>query len=292
MPYFPKIFWRIKFYPAIKNSNIADEYGVILCTDGNLFAHYNFDLGLSFMAQNNPKTSRYFCSADSETEMFTFSSSTKFTNDIVIECTITIMFDSYIGGHCLKQFQYGHEILSKQNYCDFVIKVQDQSFNVHKCILSTHWSYFDNLLKSGMAETSSGILTIEDATADVIEAIIYYIYTGTSNVTDVNLALELVTVSDKYDLPDLKMKSLKFLVSKMNKYCVVKCILMAKFHGLNALLQACVNFLKNDGGAITDLPNYHLLVESENAIELLALCFDNVRGIKRKLTMITNGAEE
>jgi hypothetical protein len=35
-----------------------------------------------------------------------------------------------------------------------------------------------------------------------------------------------------------------------------------------------------------DLPNYKLLAESDNAIEILALCLDNFRGIKRKLVTL------
>jgi hypothetical protein len=289
MPFFPKIFWRIKLYPLIKktdstvSSNFGDNCGLVLCADGNLFANHGFTLGSGFRAKNTPQTVEYFCSDNSESGMYTFSYSSTFSNDVLITCTITVPFDSYIGGQSLETFQYGRKVLDKQKHCDFVIKVQGESFNVHKCILSTHWPHFDALLKSGMSETSSGMLTIEDEMPDAIEAMIYYIYTGTSNVTDVNVALELITVSDKYDLPDLKTKSLKFVITKMNEYCVIKALFKAKLHGLDDLLEACIDFLKKDETEINDLPNYNLLAESENAIELLTLCFDNVRGIKRKL---------
>jgi hypothetical protein len=277
----------MKFYPPAKNTNDTslpnhgNNVGVVICTDGNLFANYEIVFGLGFRGTNTGK--QYFCTENSESTMFTVNYRTISSNDVLITCTITIPFDSYIGGQTLGTFQYWCKILNSQKHCDFVIKVQNKSFNVHKCVLSTHWPYFITLLESEMSEANSGTLTIEDQNPDVIEAMIYYIYTGTSNVTDVDLALELITVSDKYNLSDLEVKSLQFVIAKMNKYCVIKGLLKAKLHGLDDLFEACIDFLKNDTNEINDLSNYDLLAKSEDGFEFLALCFDNIRGIKRKL---------
>lgn len=281
MPLFPKIFWRIKFYPVVKKNN-STAAGLVLCADGNLFANYDFDFD-QVWGGNKPQSGLYFCSDDSESAMSTFDCRNTSVAGVLITCTIRIPHDAYIGGESLRPFQYCSKVLSSQKCCDFVIKVQNKSFNVHKCILSTHWPYFVTLLGSGMFEANSGTLTIEDQEPGVIEAMIYYIYTGTSNVTDLNLALELITVSDKYNLPDLKQKSLVFVIAKMNKYCVIKALLKAKLHGLNNLFEACIDCLKKDGTVIIDLPNYDLLGMHEDGFELLTLCLDNVRGIKRKL---------
>ena len=111
---------------------------------------------------------------------------------------------------------------------------------------------------------------------------IYYIYTGTSNVVDVNLARELITVSNKYNLPVLKVKSSKFVITKMNKYCIIKALFKAKLHGLHDLFETCINCLKEDTTVINALSNYDLLAKFEDGFKLLTLCFDNVRDIKRK----------
>ncbi|UJR38834.1 hypothetical protein I4U23_031499 [Adineta vaga] len=227
-------------------------------------------------------SSQYFCTARSESSMFTFDHCDILSNDVQIICTITIPFDSYIGGEMLRPFQHGLKILNSQRHCDFVIKVQDKCFNVHKCVLSTHWPHFVTLLESEMSEAKSGTIIIKDENFDLIEAMIYYIYTGTSNVTDVNMALELITVSDKYNLIDLKTKSLQFVIKKMNEQCVVKALFKAKLHGLNDLLEACINCLKKDSTSINALSDYDLLIKSKDGLELLSLCLDNVRGIKRK----------
>ena len=290
MPFFPKLFWALKFYPRVEATsgtsslNKEDRVGIVLYTNGNLLANYDFDLGSSYFGRNTKgKSGQYFCTENSESEMYTVGYNQVRSDDAVITCTITIPFDSYIGGQSLDTFEYWRKVLNSQKHCDFIIKVQDKSFNVHKCVLSTHCTYFATLLKSGMSEANSGTLTIEDQTPDAIEAMIYYIYTGTSNVTDVKLALELITVSDKYNLSDLKVKSLKFMIAKMNEYCVIKAILKAKLHGLDDLLEACIDYLKKTKTVINDLPDYDLLMESEDGFQLLALCFDNMRGIKRKL---------
>jgi len=291
MPFFPEIFWTMKFYRPVKNTDSTsfpikgDNVGVALCADGNLFANYDFGFDFGSICRVNPqrKSAQYFCAEDSKSKMSTVNYRNISSNDILIICTITIPFDSYIGGQRLETFEYGRKVLDSQKHCDFVIKVKKKSFNVHKCVLSTHWPHFVTLLESGMAEANSGTLTIEDQMPNVIEAMIYYIYTGTSNVTDINLALELISVADKYDLPHLKMKSLQFVIAKMNKYCVIKALFKAKLHGLDDLLEVCIKCLKEDTTVINDLPNYDLLAQSDDGLKLLALCFDNVRGIKRKL---------
>lgn len=289
MPFFPRIFWTIKFYPRVKDTNSTfgtnskGSVGAVLCADGSLFANYNFSFDSYFTVNQPRKLARYFCVESSESTMSTGTYRDFLTNDVLVTCTITVPLDSYIGGQGLDTFQYWCKVLDSHKHCDFVIKVQDKSFNVHKCVLSTHWPYFVTLLESGMSETNSGMLKIDDQKPDVIEAMIYYIYTGTSNVTDVNLALELITVSDKYNLPVLKSKSLGFVIAKMNEYCVIKALFKAKLHGLNDLFEACVICLKGDKIVIINLPNYDLLAKSEDGFKLLALCFDNIRGIKRKL---------
>ena len=268
----------MKFYPLVQNTEGNKDIGLVLCADGNIFANYRWRLLLTPrpMSSNTDSSTQYFCSDNSENTIHIINHSEISSNDIPIICTITIPFNSYIGGECLSAFEHSLKVLNSQKHCDFIIKVQDKCFNVHKCILSTHSSYFATSINS-----ESETLIIQDEAPDAIEAMIHYIYTGTSNVTDPNLALELVTLSDKYDLPELKMKSLKFLIAKMNKYYVIKTLLKAKLYKLDDLFQACVNFLKSDQTIINTLPDYDLLIASDNGFEFLAFCFDNIRGIKR-----------
>ena len=279
VPLFPKIFWTMKFYPLIQNVE-GNNIGLVVCVDGNLFAKYRWKLHLNPRpkSSNTDQSAQYFRSDNSESIMHIINHFEISQNSISIICTITIPFNSYIGDECLKAFEHSLRVLNDQKHCDFIIKVQDKCFNVHKCILSTHWPHFATLINS-----ESGTLAIQDEASDVIEAMIRYIYTGTSNVTDLNLALKLITLSDKYDLPELKTKSLKFRIAKMNKHHVIKSLLKAKLYKLDDLFQACVNFLKSDQTIINTLPDYDLLVASDNGFELLAFCFDNVRGIKRSL---------
>lgn len=300
MPFFPAIFWTIEFYPLVKKVSattssslkVEDNIGVVLCTDGNLLANYDFVLDSVRKKAAKEKSVQYFCAENSKSAMFTFSHHDISSNNVLIICKITIPYDSYIGGTRLDKYQYWLKVLDTQMYCDFVIKVKDKSFNVHKCVLSAHWPYFVTLLESEMSEANSGILTIEDQTPDAIEAMIYYLYTGTSNVTDLILTLELITASDKYNLPDLKAKSLKFAIAKMNEYCVIRALLKAKLHGLDDLFKACINYLEKNTTAIKDLSDYDSLAESEDRFELLALCFDNVRRVKRKLDTSDDDSDE
>ncbi|CAF0881445.1 unnamed protein product [Adineta ricciae] len=305
MPLFPSILWAMKFYPLAQNnmddtrsSNQKKNIGAALCTNGNVFANYKFhnqskDIRNNVISspfikvtQSNSYStngsSQYFSCANSDSPMFVSDYSNILSNDVEIMCAITIPYDSYVGGEMLRPFQHGLKVLENQNYSDFVIKVQEKHIYVHKCVLSTHWPHFVTLLESEMSETKSGMLRIEDENPDIIEAMIYYIYTGTSNVTDVNIALDLITASDKYNLLDLKAKSLKFVITKMNEQCVVKALFKAQLHDLNDLFEACINYLKNNSTPINVLPDYDLLMKSKDGFQLLALCLDNIRGVKRK----------
>lgn len=161
MPFFPKIFWTIKFYPLIKDSQ-NNSFELVLRTNGNLIANYSLELPLGSRSYpyNIKQSAWYFCSSDSKSAMCIVDYSKTFSNDVQIICTITIPFDSHIGARSLTDvFQHSRQVVDNQKHCRFTIKVQDRFFNIHKCILSIHyWPHFVPLPNSRMLEAESRTL--------------------------------------------------------------------------------------------------------------------------------------
>lgn len=85
---------------------------------------------------------------------------------------------------------------------DFVVKVGEKEFKVHKSILAVQSSVFEAMFSSDLEENRSGQLTITDFSISAIEDFLQFLYTGV--VKDYINGTELFTLACKYDVPDLK----------------------------------------------------------------------------------------
>lgn len=85
---------------------------------------------------------------------------------------------------------------------DFVVKVGEKEFQVHKSILAVQSSVFEAMFGSEMQENRLGQLTITDSSISAIGDFLHFLYTGV--VKDYINGTELFTLACKYDVPDLK----------------------------------------------------------------------------------------
>lgn len=95
----------------------------------------------------------------------------------------------------------------KVNKCNFIVPgiicILSNYFcgQVHRAVLSAGSSVFRTMLDSGMTETKTGILTIEDLNVACVRVMLSYIYTGRLDGSAWNnVGGELVHAADKYDL--------------------------------------------------------------------------------------------
>ncbi|XP_077969522.1 kelch-like protein 30 [Styela clava] len=67
--------------------------------------------------------------------------------------------------------------------CDFMIKVDEESFLVHQNILVSSSDYFKALFRSGMIETLQGYIDMKESNSDAVKQCIGFMYTGEAIIT-------------------------------------------------------------------------------------------------------------
>jgi len=86
---------------------------------------------------------------------------------------------------------------------DVVFKVENEEFPAHKYILSEKCQFFKTAFTSGMMESNSSMIEIQDTKASIFKAFLEYVYLG-KTVMNEELALSLLDLSEKYMISDLK----------------------------------------------------------------------------------------
>ena len=91
-------------------------------------------------------------------------------------------------------------------FTDLKIRVGEKTFPVHKIVIASYSPVFRRMLQTDMLEKSTGEISIEDATPEVIKLMIDYIYHGCidRSATDEEI-VDLSYIGDKYLIEELTM---------------------------------------------------------------------------------------
>lgn len=107
-----------------------------------------------------------------------------------------------------------NNIWATGKYSDFVIKAEDQIFNVHKAILGSLSPVLAAAIEHPMKEGEEGQMTITDFSADTVRDFLRFIYTGNCNEEN---AMDLFAISAKYQVSPLKSVCEEIVIKNTNK---------------------------------------------------------------------------
>ncbi|KYQ50987.1 RCC1 and BTB domain-containing protein 1, partial [Trachymyrmex zeteki] len=140
-------------------------------------------------------------------------------------CEYTNIFDVYNSStHSLikdrtytdEEFNMLNDLRNAFNDCvtsDLTIKVEGQSIYVHKTILKMRSAYFKNMFEFNGVESRQRIIKYNDYPYNVYKAFFEFLYTGW---VPLELATELLTLSDKFCMINLEKKCIKKLKKDMD----------------------------------------------------------------------------
>lgn len=69
------------------------------------------------------------------------------------------------------------QLLESGAHADVTFKVEDETMNAHRLLLSTRSPVFAGMLRSEMRENQEGLVTVQDVKAPVFRALLYFMYT-------------------------------------------------------------------------------------------------------------------
>jgi speckle-type POZ protein len=126
----------------------------------------------------------------------------------------------------------------------------NRHFQVHKCILAAQSDVFRAMFAhSGCTEAAQSRIVIADHSADSVHCMLHYVYTGTVHA-DCDDLIELIGLSEKYALPDLKSVCEELLLSQIGQCNVCQLLVHADMYGAAHLREACVEYIRQRGNTI------------------------------------------
>ena len=147
-------------------------------------------------------------------------------------------------------------------FCDVTVLVKDKHFKAHKVLLTASSPFFRKLLTSGMRESNENMIKIEldEATEDVMEDVLSYIYTGDVSITD-KRAHNLIATADYLLLPGIKTLASNFIQKNLTpKNCIFNFYFAEKYDCRELKEKACE--------VITS--NFTVVMETEGFLRLQA----------------------
>jgi BTB/POZ domain/Leucine rich repeat len=123
------------------------------------------------------------------------------------------------------------EMWETKIFSDFTIIVgeaESKEFAVHKCVVASQSSVFATIFKNEMKEKKVGKMTIDDFTADVVEGMLEFLYTGQSN--NESNAMDLFAIAAKYDIATLKTDCEKLIICNIDEFNALEVFALGYLH--------------------------------------------------------------
>lgn len=109
------------------------------------------------------------------------------------------------------------QLFSSKQYSDFTVVADCKEFYVHKGILAMRSPVFAKMIHSGLCESSSSTLVLEDSSAKIIEALLCFVYTDKIGESwSLEEALNLFKLAHKYDIKGLRPYCVDFIHKHIN----------------------------------------------------------------------------
>ncbi|KAL5289404.1 SPOPL.2 family protein [Megaselia abdita] len=187
-----------------------------------------------------------------------------FPKEIIVnvEITITNMVESALKEVFIRDLSndFSNLFESKQ-YTDTTLVVDDGEFNVHRGILAARSPVFSAMFERTMKEGLSGTAVIEDIDKEVLNELLYFIYTGkVKNLKEYGPGL--LVASDKYNIPMLKEICEEFLANNLTLEMACECLILADIHSCETLKPKCTEFVIGNAVQVTKTTGWKNMIKS------------------------------
>lgn len=131
--------------------------------------------------------------------------------------------------------EYYNQMVSCPESCftDVVFQIDGRSLHAHKFILSSRSPVFAAMFLSGMQESHSSLILVEDVDFRVMQAILRYIYVGDideDNVNNCEFVIKLFAAADKYNLKYLRNVCESYIACNLTPDVVATAMIAGHLH--------------------------------------------------------------
>ena len=153
-------------------------------------------------------------------------------------------------------------ILTEGLFTDVVVVVGKQEFPAHKAILAERSEVFRAMFNVDMKESHEKRVVIEDMTAGAVSDLLTFIYTDTvPNISESMRAEELLSASEKYNIPRLKAICEAELAKCIDTTNVIDMLIVSETYRADQLKRATLFWMARDAGDIIETQSWESLCE-------------------------------
>ena len=140
------------------------------------------------------------------------------------------------------------KMLESTELSDVTIKCQGKEFYCSKAVLGARSEVSKSMFTTGMKESRTGIVEIEDVSPEALKEVLMFLYTDMTYQFKENTAIEVLEVADMYCLNRLKRMCEEAMIANLSKENVTKFWPAAKKYSLLDLRTAMETFFENCKG--------------------------------------------
>ncbi|KFM81064.1 TD and POZ domain-containing protein 3, partial [Stegodyphus mimosarum] len=155
-------------------------------------------------------------------------------------------------------------LFERRDCSDFFIKVEDETFPVHKAILSARSRIFRTMMQSKLQKCNA--INISELSKVAVQEMLRYIYYGSTSKLNFELACELFYASDKYEILSLKKKCSCFIASNLSTSVAVDVLILADRHQDHELKDTAVRYITKHATEITNTEDWFELMKNKQAL--------------------------
>lgn len=137
-------------------------------------------------------------------------------------------------------------LLDNPIFSDVTFIVEGKSIHAHRCILYARAEYFRNMFDSKMRESSQKEIAIPDVAYDVFRAVLEYIYSGSVQVSNDKLSVELLKAADMFRIEGLRTLCVEKVEQAVTVENAALICQVADMHNAVTLKQFCITFMMHN----------------------------------------------
>lgn len=167
------------------------------------------------------------------------------------------------------------ELRQAGKFCDAVIKVKNQSYPIHRNIMSACSPYFKSLFTSTSFSTRKKEVTIPGAPAEAVRMLIDFAYTRTARVTPENVEM-LLPLADQYHVTGLLKLCCEYLLRNLTYQNCLGILKFAKVHQCRGLEKSALRYTLKHFALVYTKSNEYLQLSLESVCQMLSSDLLNV----------------
>ncbi|CAL1274505.1 unnamed protein product [Larinioides sclopetarius] len=157
------------------------------------------------------------------------------------------------------------ELYMSKIFADVILLCEGTEFVAHKYVLAARSDYFRKILCSGKGMNNNAI-EISDMKSPVLEAVLYFMYTGKLRDLTFELALDLLSATKTFPVSHFQARIINYLRKNITVENVTDLLKICEDLNQNELKQICMRFINTHHSDVVNSAKWQSLLKSNPRI--------------------------